>query len=47
MKGALVLSLLLLTSSTLAAMVCKGVTRTTGDADSWTRTLEFLKATLK
>lgn len=46
MKTALALSLLLFTSSTLAAVVSKGVTYKAGDTDSRTRTLEFLKATL-
>jgi len=44
MKAALALSLLLFNSSTLAAVVGKGVTCKAGDADSWIRTLAFLQA---
>lgn len=46
MKTALALSLLLFTSSTLAAVDGKGVFYKMGDSDSWARMLEFLKATL-
>ena len=47
MKTALAPSWLLSTSSTLAAVVGKGVFYNAADTDSWTRTLEFLKATLQ
>lgn len=47
MQTALALSLLLFTSSTLAAVVGMGVNYNAADKDSWTRALEFLKATRK